>query len=263
MVVTLSVMMLLAGTVPVLAAPSSFSSSFDDAQGDASSNVDITHVETEKVGDNVTFTMEVNGEIVEASDHTYGFYVSETETTSGSEAEFVVNFVGGAATYTTRYSSGGQSGAAMSEVSGSTLTVSVPANIFDPLDSFKVFTYATNSDSADWVYEWEDDGSSNGGGSGGSSNGGSGTNESAENIIEQIWAGSMLCIALAVIVPVIIIVIIAVVVLKLLSSDDQGGQQPPRQNQRPPQGQQQNQQTRPPGQGGSRQSSQDDSRDDW
>ncbi len=235
MVVTLSVMMLLAGTVPVLAAPSSFSRSFDDTQGDASSNIDITHVETMKDGDNVTFTMDVSGEIVISSDYSYIFKVTDTK--SETDVDVGIEFKEGSATYAAMYSSGGATGNADSDVSGSTLTVSVSASVFDPIDSFYVFAGATSGTSADWVYGWEEDGSSNGGdGNGGTSNDGSGTNESAENIIQEIWQGSMLCIALAIIIPVIIIVIIAVVVLKLLSSEDEGGQQPPRQNQRPPQG---------------------------
>ncbi len=69
--------------------------------------------------------------------------------------------------------------------------------------------------------------------------------EEAENIIERIWVGGVICIALAVIIPLIIVVVIIIVVLKLVRSDKGGGQQPPQQPTQQWSAQQPSQQQRP------------------
>lgn len=228
------------------------------------SDVDITYLSSEESGGQVTFTLRVAGEIKDyTANEQYRYFIWATESETASQSNGVMVYYEDGESMYVSYIGGSTSGApATSSVSGDTLELTVPESAFSTMSSFDIWAMTgyentdTGAGAVDQIHSWDWDTDGTNGGSGSTDN--SDGNETAENIIEKYILGSMLCIALSVIIPLIIIVIIIVVVLKVLKSDE-GSEQPPQQqapppSQQPPSSGQQQQSPPPPN---------DESSDDW
>ena len=88
-------------------------------------------------------------------------------------------------------------------------------------------------------------------GNGGSNGDSDSSGEISDDILDKLWAGSLLCIGLTIIVPVIIIILIVFLILKVIKGWDDKEQRTPQQYQQqqyqqPPQEQQREQTPAPP-----------------
>lgn len=191
-------------------------------------DVDITEVSIEKSGDNIRVSIKVKGTISSTSEVQYQVYLEDNQ-----ENGYNLNFNAGECyiiaqnAYLSLPSTG--SGTSTLEITFSLSEVGNPSSL-----------EITEAYSHDWIdaegegeYYYDVAGPEATSPSGGSGDDGSGSSgEISEDVLDKLWAGSLLCIGLTIIVPVIIIILIVFLILKVIKSGEDKGQQPQQYQQK-------------------------------
>ncbi len=230
------ILLAISGTVSAI----DFTKTVNDVANDVTNpDVDITKVSSRKSGDEIVFTIDVSGEIKDHDEYNeYGYWIYITEMKSENQNVWIA-YSDGEANWVDYSGQATNAGISEFSISGGTLDMSIPDSVFSNMDDFYFWAYCVHSDlqsgggSVDYLYSWTETSSGSSGGSGTGS--GSGSDVSDEAIFQSIWAGSMILLALAIIVPIVIIVIIVVVLLKVLKSEEESeGRHQQQQQYRPP-----------------------------
>ncbi|MEF8873476.1 MAG: hypothetical protein V5A88_02260 [Candidatus Thermoplasmatota archaeon] len=195
-------------------------------------DVDIIEVEVTESGGEIVTSLEVKGTIQEDTQVWYSISLED-----GNGDSYEVMYTQG--TGYLEYPNGGMSiepsgfGTSTFEASFSSEDVGNPSSLS-----------ITDAQTHDWIDTGEEgehyvdvagpeaEDPTNGDENGDSGDSGD-SGEVDEDLLEKVWAGSMLCIAISIIVPIVILVIIIVVVIKVLGSEEDE-QEPPQQYQQPP-----------------------------
>ncbi len=203
-----------------------YSMSRTDARGDVpNSAVDILEGSTKRSGNEIVFNIEVAGNIKESSGNkNYNYMVYITEEKKQTE-NIYVTYSDGSATWIDYTGDSMSSGPADHSISGGTLEMRVSETLFSNMTDFNFWAYATYSNSetgetfADYLRSWD----------------GTDTNgPSPDDILEDIWTGSMLCIAVGVLIPLIIVVLVIIIVIYLVGEDESQQPPPPEDSSREP-----------------------------
>lgn len=213
-------------------------------------NVDIVRTSIDESAGELNVELEVKGTIQsDAQEDSFFMYVIEMEDGDGESYDITYSF--GQIYF--EWPGGTEYG--FTEPAGfgtSTLQVSFLLEEYgnpDSLEISSVTTYEYTGSAGTGEY-YMDEASPGSDGSNGDGSSGDLTDEE-KDMLDKLWAGSMLCIALAIIIPIVIVVIIIIVLIKVIGGDKDEGQppqQPPQQGyqQGPPPGQPPAQQQQPP-----------------
>ncbi|MFO7991162.1 MAG: hypothetical protein R6U61_02575 [Thermoplasmata archaeon] len=215
-------------------------------------DVDIVRVSIEESGGNLTVELEVKGTIQsDAQEDSYFMYVIELENGDGESYDITYSF--GQIYF--EWPGGTEYG--FTEPTGfgtSTLQVSFLLEEYGNPDSLEIsgvttYEYTGSAGTGEYYMDEASPGSDDSSNGDGSSDD---LTDEEKDMLDKLWAGSMLCIALAVIIPIVIVVIIIIVLVKVMGGDKDEGQsqqqgyqqgpppgQPPAQQQQPPQQQSQ------------------------
>ncbi len=188
-------------------------------------NIDIIRTETTEDNGNILVSLEVKGAIINDDAIIYMVYLEDEEGDS-----YTLNYHDGSCWI---YAPQAYEQIQADGIGSSTLEMSFSlAHVGDPseLSIARVETY-------DWI-DAEGEGEyyhdTAGPEAEPPTNGNGNDDDLDEELLERLWAGSMICIALVIIVPLVVIIIIVVVVFKLLKSDEEDDQQKYQQQPPPP-----------------------------